>query len=220
MHIMQHPVFGMNEWIYCVCEWERESEQLLNTAFFVFRRGFGKQGFQCQGKNKTELWLIQISWGLCLSVCEREALGVCLLCCSNVAPLSRKPSSKSSPLVLRHFSHLFDALWETPALLRLHGRHEEKTSTCVNNWFLSLSVSLVVSSVVSWREAWTNTEDNMTKIWKKLIILVLHSQCAQTLFPSRSWFVCYFASMTLSLTHSQCSVIVLIMSVNHVTWRK
>lgn len=45
----------------------------------------------------------------------------------------------------------------------------------------------------------------------------IHLHFHATLFPSRSWFVCYFATTTL-FTHSQCGVVVVVLYLTHVAW--
>lgn len=47
------------EWMDLLCVWMRKREwTAIKCSLLCFRRGFGKQGFQCQGKTKTEIWLI------------------------------------------------------------------------------------------------------------------------------------------------------------------
>lgn len=65
---------GLNN--ICSCLSERvdslclNSKELLNTIslffFSFFYRGFGKQGFQCQGKEKrTEIWFFCVTLTVC-----------------------------------------------------------------------------------------------------------------------------------------------------------
>lgn len=87
MHIMQHPVLGMNEWIYCVCEWERESEPLLNAAFFVFAGGLENKDSSAKVKTKLKSDSSRY-YETCVCLTPREAWEVCLLRCFTVGPLS------------------------------------------------------------------------------------------------------------------------------------
>lgn len=156
---MQHPVLGMNEWICCVCEWEGESEPLLNAAFFVFAGGLGNKDSSAKVKTKLKSDSSRY-YETCVCLTVREAWKVCLFCCITVLPLSLWLSYKSSPLELKASSHLSEVIWKTPALL---------VFCCL------------------WWEAPTHTEDNMTKLWANGSSTVMGF--SNSIFsPAHCWF--------------------------------
>lgn len=116
------------------CEWERESEQLLNPAFFVFTGGLENK--DSSAKVKTKLTLDSFPFPTIIYIYETCVCVSAWACngkyvSSAASVLYQQPQKTKyvpSPLRLTHFPHT--------SSLSPSWHEGKKTLTCINNWFV------------------------------------------------------------------------------------